>query len=200
MHKQGRRRRRPRGGPPLTSQFGIAVVAVLIASYLLLVFLVPVVLSAIVSYRSLPRTVGCPQCARETVALHRRALKLLGCALPRLRLHRRWCLHCGWEGFSRAPAAVLSPLLAPERPVPATALDVRSLRVDGRTWRVQLQCWRDVRRCYGRLVFIEPNGRPLADGLQAFSGATQFEVLGQALSIPDRTLASRLRQLLIAES
>lgn len=175
--------------------------AVLIASYLLLVFLVPVVLSAVVSYRALPRTANCPLCAGDTLVVRRSWLRFLARLAPRARLQRRWCLKCGWEGLTRAePRRAPAPVEAGTRAEPATALDLRSLRVDGRTWRVQLQCWRDVQRCYGRLVFIEPTGRPWADGVQSFSGATQFEVLGQALSVPDRTLASRLRQLLIAES
>lgn len=178
---------------------------VLISSYLLLVFLIPVVLSAVVSYRALPRGVGCPQCGRDTVALQRRVLTVLLRAVARGGLSRRWCLHCGWEGFSRRSRETQPPPLvmaAPAASVTAedTSLDLRSLRVDGRTWRVQLQCWRDQRKCYGRLVFIEPTGRSWADELQAFSGTTQFEVLGQALSVPDRALANRLRQLLIAES
>lgn len=174
---------------------------VLITSYLLLVFLIPVVLSAVVSYRALPRGAGCPQCGRETEALHRRWLSLLLRLSPRGGVSRRWCLHCGWEGLSRGRRETQPPPLIMPAPAPAdTALDLRSLRVDGRTWRVQLQCWRDQRQCYGRLVFIEPTGRTWADVLQAFSGTTQFEVLGQALSVPDRTLANRLRQLLMAES
>lgn len=173
----------------------------LIASYLLLVFLVPVVLSAVVSYRALPRTADCPLCAGDTLVVRRPWFRLLSRVLPRARLQRRWCMKCGWEGLARAaPRPAPAPVEAATRAEPPTALDLRALRVDGRTWRVQLQCWRDVQRCYGRLVFIEPSGRPWADGVQAFSGATQFEVLGQALSVPDRTLASRLRQLLIAES
>jgi len=64
---------------------------------------------------------------------------------------------------------------------------------------VQLQCWRDARQCYGRLLFIDMSGRPWPDGQQAFSASTQLEVLGQALSIPDRALTSRLRQLITAD-
>jgi hypothetical protein len=47
-------------------------------------------------------------------------------------------------------------------------------------------------------VFVDASGRPWPDALQAFSARTQLEVLGQALSIPDRALASRLRQLITA--
>ena len=209
---------RSAGGPPRDSWSDRATVVVLISAYLVLVFLVPVLLSLVVSYRSLPQGAVCGQCARAAVPLQRRWLRQLS-RLPGVGLERRWCLHCGWEGVTRSrPLTQLRVTLAPrpepgprrdqasERvpvtPVPpdGTALDVRSLRVDGRTWRVQLQCWREQRSCYGRLVFIEPTGRSWADVVQSFSGATQFEVLGQALSMPDRLLATRLRQLLIAES
>ena len=78
-------------------------------------------------------------------------------------------------------------------------LEVRSLRLDGRTWRVQLQCWEDAHQCHGRLVFVDVSGRPWPDAFQAFTARTQLGVLGQALSIPDRTLASRLRQLMTAD-
>lgn len=186
---------------------GGATVVVLISSYLVLVFLVPVLLSLVVSYRSLPHGPGCGQCAREAVPLQRRWLRRLSRVLPGVQLERRWCLHCGWEGITRSPSPTRLRLevtkaapagAAGAAPVSGTALDVRSLRLDGRTWRVQLQCWRDQRSCYGRLVFIEPTGRSWADLVQSFSGSTQTEVLGQALSVPDRLLASRLRQLLIA--
>lgn len=190
---------------------------VLISAYLVLVFLVPVLLSLVVSYRSLPRGAVCGQCTREAVPLQRRWLRQFSRLLPGIRLERRWCLHCGWEGITRSrsraqlrltverrPEATRHPeadALSAEPTAPGgTALDVRSLRVDGRTWRVQLQCWKDQLHCYGRLVFIEPTGRSWADVVQSFSGSTQFEVLGQALSMPDRLLATRLRQLLIAES
>jgi hypothetical protein len=177
-------------------------VATLIVSYLLLVFLVPLVFSAIVSYRALPRGHRCRQCAAESAAVTGRLHRLLG-RLGR-PVERRWCLQCGWEGYVRRPrperaAAPRSLKAWPGGRAAQLALDVRSLRVDGRLWRVQLQWWREPEWCRGRLVFIEPSGRLVRDGVQSFRGATQFEVLGQALSIPDRLLTTRLRQLLTTD-
>jgi len=163
--------------------------------------MVPVVVSAIVSYRGLPRTVACPNCTRDTALLRPRAGFLGRAVLRFLRLQRRWCLQCSWTGLIRktvAPAAV-AVATGDLKPGSAQLLDVRSLRLDGRTWRVQLQCWEEAHLCHGRLVFIDVSGRPWPDALQAFSARTQLEVLGQALSIPDRALASRLRQLIMAD-
>lgn len=177
---------------------------VLISTYLLLVFLVPVLLSAIVSLRALPRSTVCPLCSRDTVLLQARGGRPGGGVLRLLRLERRWCPPCGWGGLtrrttSRAAWPGMTPVAIAEERAAGQVLDVRSLRLDGRTWRVQLQCWQDARQCYGRLVFIDVTGRPWPDALQALSARTQLEVLGQALSITDRTLASRLRQLITAD-
>lgn len=201
-HKRGRRT--PLQGAQLRHQpqrwFPVAT---LIVSYLLLVFLVPLVFSAIVSYRALPRGHRCRQCAAESAAVTGRLHRLLG-RLGR-PLERRWCLQCGWEGYVRRPRPerATSPRFLNARPTGGRAaqlaLDVRSLRVDGRLWRVQLQWWREPEWCRGRLVFIEPSGRLVRDGVQSFRGATQFEVLGQALSIPDRLLTTRLRELLTTD-
>lgn len=175
-------------------------VALLIVSYLLLVLLLPLAISALAGYRGLPRGRACPQCAGATEPLLGRWRGRPRALARRAGVQRRWCLTCGWQGLVRA-----GPPAAPEpvRPSPGReavlALDVRSLRVDGRLWRVQLQSWRDPQSCHGRLVFIEPSGRLLHDRVEAFSGATQFEVLGQALSIPDRLLAGRVRRLLTSD-
>jgi hypothetical protein len=75
-------------------------------------------------------------------------------------------------------------------------LDVRTITIDGRSWRVLLQCWNQTKLCYGRLVFVEPTGRLWTDACEAFSGKTRFEVIGQALSVPDGLLTSRLRRIL----
>jgi hypothetical protein len=85
--------------------------------------------------------------------------------------------------------------VAPE-PVPAThTLDLRSLTVDGRPWRVMLQCWNQTGLFYGRLIFIAPSGRLWLDAVEAFAGSTHREVLGQASSLSDGLLTSRLRRL-----
>src|SRR5690606_5674398 len=74
-------------------------------------------------------------------------------------------------------------------------LDVRSLDVDGTAWRVMLQCWGNTGLFYGRLVFVAPSGRLWLDAVQSFSGTNQNDVLGQALSLPEVLLESRLRRL-----
>ncbi|HEX6307026.1 MAG TPA: hypothetical protein VFZ69_02495 [Longimicrobiales bacterium] len=178
---------------------------VLIASYLLLVFVLPVALSAIVSYRALPLGRRCPHCGSDTIPLLARPLRFLS-ALRRTRLEKRWCYGCGWEGITRVstPAPTPAPTPAqPPAPRPVAAplpratqtLDVRSLHVDGAAWRVMLQCWGNTGVFYGRLVFVAPTGRLWLDAVQSFRGADQHEVLGQALSLPEGLLENRLRRL-----
>lgn len=76
-------------------------VLVLIASYLLLVFVLPVALSLLVSYRSLHKGNDCPHCRGDTIRLEAPRLDLATRLNPFSSLHRRWCLCCGWEGTSR---------------------------------------------------------------------------------------------------
>lgn len=73
-------------------------------------------------------------------------------------------------------------------------MDVRSLTVDGIAWRVRLECWGRSGTCWGRLVFVEPSGRLWLD-VRPLRGRTDRDVLGQALSLPEDLLASRLRAL-----
>ena len=175
----------------------------LLASYLVAVFLIPLVLSAVVSHRSLPLGRSCPQCAGETIPIQIRSLRRLGRLRRRLGVERRWCLECGWLGLVRPPVHPIRPA-TPGRALPSyrydagftETLDVRTISIDGRTWRVLLQYWSQTRLCYGRLVFVEPTGRLWTDACEAFSGATRFEVIGQALSVPDGLLSSRLRRIL----
>jgi hypothetical protein len=180
-------------------------VAVLIASYLLLVFVLPILLSALVSYRALPTGRACTHCGAHTLQLVSRSLRLASALHPRTRLERRWCLECGWEGTARV--AVLTrhdltrgkatPTMQTVKAVQRTTqtLDVRSLEVDGAPWRVMLQCWGNTGVFYGRLVFVAPSGRLWLDAVESFSGSNQLDVLGQALSLPEVLLESRLRRL-----
>lgn len=178
-------------------------VAVLITSYLLLVFVLPVALSAIVSYRALPRSRACPQCGTHTLQLVSRWLRLASALHPRGQLQRRWCMECGWEGCVRAPTLgrrrddVALRRVRPAEAVRRTTqtLDVCSLDVDGTAWRVMLQCWGKTGVFYGRLVFVAPTGRLWLDAVESFSGSNQLDVLGQALSLPEGLLESRLRRL-----
>ena len=178
---------------------------VLIGSYLLLVFVLPVALSAVVSYRALPVGRRCPHCGADTIQLLAHPLRLASALHPRAQLHRRWGLECGWEGTARVPPErmVVARRASSARPRPHPAaiqrstqtLDVRSLDVDGTAWRVMLQCWGNPGLFYGRLVFVAPSGRLWLDAVQSFSGSNQHEVLGQALSLPEGLLENRLRRL-----
>ncbi|HEX2166222.1 MAG TPA: hypothetical protein VHG09_03190 [Longimicrobiales bacterium] len=176
--------------------------AVLIASYLLLVFVLPLALSAIVSYRALPKCRDCPHCGVSTLRLLSRPLRMASRLHPRSELHRRWCMECGWEGAARVPR-VRRRRKDAEGPVQTVTtvrratqtLDVRSLDVDGAPWRVMLQCWGNTGVFYGRLVFVGPSGRLWLDAVESFSGSNQSDVLGQALSLPEPLLESRLRRL-----
>ena len=179
-------------------------VAVLIASYLVLVLVLPILLSAIVSYRALPHGRDCPHCTARTIRLASRPLRIASRLHPRTDVQRRWCIGCGWEGMARVDERTAHHIAYnPARSVQAThavkrstqTLDVRSLDVDGTAWRVMLQCWGNTGVFYGRLVFVAPSGRLWLDAVESFSGSNQSDVLGQALSLPEGLLESRLRRL-----
>lgn len=175
---------------------------VLLSSYLVLVFVLPVALSAAVSYRALPDGRACPYCRADTVRLLAPGLRLLDRLNPFSSVQRRWCMECGWEGMSRVarrgappdPAATPPRLPVAEQPSTQT-LNVRSLDVDGAPWRVMLQCWNRTGLFYGRFVFVAPSGRLWLGAVEPFHGASEREVLGQALSLPERQLERRLRRL-----
>lgn len=173
---------------------------VLIVSYLLIVFVVPIALSLIVSFRALPMGRRCVQCGSETIRIRARHLNALSVNRAGFDLHRRWCSGCGWEGVTRVPvehashAHLTSPAGADKRATTQT-LDVRSVIVDGRPFRVMLQCWHQTGYYYGRFVFVGPSGRLWLDAVEAFSGSNQTEILGQALSLPQGLLEHRLRRL-----
>jgi hypothetical protein len=201
----------PLGQRERRNQRSVCNVLVLIGSYLLLVFVLPVALSVLVSYRALPHGRECPQCRGDTIRLQAPHLRLVAALNPFSALHRRWCLCCGWEGTARLPrerpGTPRTPR-TPTGPVPARSgtadatrpaatqtLDVRSLEVDGTPWRVMLQCWGGTGEYYGRFVFVGPTGRLWLDVVESFSGRTEHDVLGQALSLPPGLLEHRLRRL-----
>jgi hypothetical protein len=192
----------------------------LIGSYLLLVFVLPAALSVAVSYRGLPVGVSCPRCNGDTLQLLSLALRRVSRFLPGT-VQRRWCLSCGWEGTVRVSPRLLrrrgqesrlqpptpaaeagtrepargAPLHSEPARTTTQTLDVRSLTLNGTAWRVMLQCWSSTGQFYGRFVFVAPTGRLWLDPVQAFTGTSENEVLGQALALPDGLLARRLHRL-----
>jgi hypothetical protein len=166
----------------------------LIASYLVLVLVLPAVLSVVVSYRAVPVGRACAHCGGDTIVLMHRWLRAVSRMNPLSTLQRRWCLECGWEGTVRLPRRRLRPAARRARARPTHTLELRWLTLEGRPWRVLLQYWHRTGRCYGRLVFIGPSGRRWLDAVGAFSGSSRRDVVGQALELPDGLLATRLRR------
>jgi hypothetical protein len=188
----------------------------LIATYLVLVFVLPATVTALVSYRALSRGRDCPACGGDTLLLMAPALRRFAEVVPWAGLERRWCLCCGWEGTVRTGdpdrdtrwyAGRIARALPSERdagnagprgaPVGGgtQTLDVRSLTMDGTAWRVMLQCRHGEGGCYGRFVFVSPSGRLWLDPMDSLSAPTEDDLVGQARSLPDRLLARRLRRL-----
>lgn len=183
--------------------------SLLIALYLTLVIALPLALSVVVSYRTLPRTPHCPLCGKETFHIRSRLLNALSCILRNQELQKRWCATCLWEGTIRIPrplpvnplpqpvAETASGSRAPTVPGPSgEAISLRDLEIDGLSWRVLLQCWYDTGQWFGRLLFIAPSGRLWIDTVDPIRGSSSGEVMGKALALPDRTLACRLRELI----
>lgn len=167
--------------------------------YLALVFAVPLVLSGAVGWRGLPRGRRCPECAADSVPLRMRGVQMLSALLPGTVLQRRWCIRCGWSGFTRVPRARLPKsggrgVSAPARAATKT-LSIRSLAVNGEPYQVLLQCWQQAGYHFGRLVFIDPAGRLWLDSVQPIGGLTADDVVRQARGIPDLLLTSRVRLL-----
>jgi hypothetical protein len=183
----------------------------LIALYLILVIALPLTLSGVVSYRTLPRTTKCPLCGEDTLRLRSRWLNGLSRLLRHQELQSRWCAACLWEGAIRLPRQKhRAPSGQPSAPAhlerrssiavgpgqSGEAISLRDIEIDGLSWRVLLQCWHDADRWYGRLLFIAPTGRLWVDTVQPMSGISSREVMGKALALPDPVLAYRLRELI----
>lgn len=172
---------------------------ILVSAYLVVVLVLPLALSAAVRLRSLPRGRRCPRCGGGTVRLQSSGLRRISRLVPG-ELQRRWCMTCRWEGATRiapatiAPGSVRTVAIAGEATAVTRVMDVRSLQVDGTAWRVRLECWGNRGTCWGRLVFVEPSGRLWLD-IQPLRGRSDRDVLGQALSLPEDLLTSRLRTL-----
>jgi hypothetical protein len=67
-------------------------------------WLIPLLLLLLVGYVWMPRGKTCPCCGEETLRLRCAWLHAL-----RDRVHLRWCLECGWEGFTRSGVGRRAP-------------------------------------------------------------------------------------------
>jgi hypothetical protein len=178
-----------------------STVAILFTIYLFIVVALPVALGVAVSYRSLCRSTNCPLCGSETVQLDSRLGRFLARLWLRNSIQRRWCVRCGWEGFARLGRR--SALTVSEFNVPAPARPsagcrtepVRTLRLGDVQWRVLLQCWQDQGWYFGQLIFLGPGGHLQRDPLHPLTGPTRRDVFEQALSLSDRLLTYRLKDL-----
>jgi hypothetical protein len=166
----------------------------LFATYLVLVIALPVLLSAAIGYRSLPRGHACPNCTQETLPVLSHGIRVLRRVYPQLNLQRRWCPVCTWDGWARATQHSLAPIttMATMR----QTQPLRTLQLGGRSWSVMLEYWQEKGRAYGRLLFVGPSGRLWCDPLAAFHGHSQQHVLEQALALSDRLLTYRLREVI----
>jgi hypothetical protein len=169
----------------------------LFALYLILVIALPVVLSAALGYRALPRGRSCPSCSQETLQVVSPGIRILSKVVPKLTLQRRWCPTCAWDGYTRelslrpAPALVVASTVGARQTQP-----VRTLELGGRSWHVMLEYWRERGRFYGRLLFVGPSGKLWCDPLAAFHGTSHHDVMAQALALSDRLLTYRLREVI----
>jgi hypothetical protein len=168
----------------------------LFTTYLVLVIALPVMLSAAIGYRSLPRGHACPNCTQETLPLLSHSLRFFRKFYPHLNLQRRWCPVCTWDGWARSTEHTLVPISAASGSTVRQTQPLRTLQLGGRSWSVMLEHWRERGRCYGRLLFVGPSGRLWCDPLAAFHGHTQRDVLEQALALSDRLLTYRLREVI----
>lgn len=164
---------------------------VIAASYLLLVIGLPIGVTLLGRYRSLPTGPLCPRCLGETFWIQ-------GPLLGRLRLRsrpvlqRRWCPECRWVGLARPEVA------KPERAgrPAATTVDLRAMQLNGSAVRVLLRCRPESRTWHGRLIFVTAQGESRSEDVEAFHGSSVSDVLAQALALPEHSLARRLRQAL----
>ena len=168
----------------------------LLGLYFLFVIALPLALGSYVLYNGLPRTRRCPSCAEDTVRLQSRVHDVARRMMGR-EIQSRWCMRCGWRGTARlGPLPAVAPVAA--TPIPAVRgpdrVDLRPLQVDGHRWRVMVECWAEDGRWLARLVFVAPGGQVRADE-RSLEGASVLEVISQAFSLPEQTLAGRLRSL-----
>lgn len=167
----------------------------LFALYLVIVIALPIALSALIGLRSMPYGSACPNCTHDTFPLVSAPLRLAQRIYRGFSIQRRWCPACEWDGYARAGVATRRAN-SPLEPAPRRTQELRTIELGGRPWNVMLESWREQGRVYGRLQFVGPSGKLWCDPTAAFSAATQDEVLSQALSLSDRLLAYRLKEVI----
>jgi hypothetical protein len=172
----------------------------MLALYLFTMIALPTALCSFIVFNTLERSRRCPTCADETLRLRSRPHRLLSLVFRSSELHLRWCLTCGWRGTARIQRAPI-PIRQAGRRAPtlrdqaaADHVDIRRLDIDGRPWKVMVQCWAEEGRWIGRLLFIGPDGHARMEEQSSIEGGSALEVLSSALSIPDQTLAGRIRR------
>ena len=166
----------------------------LFAIYLVLVIALPIALSSVIGFRSLPQGKCCPNCAQETLPLLSHAVRAAQRMYSGFSLQRRWCPSCEWDGFARM--GIHPPITLVIESGAHNSEPVRTLELGGRAWTVMLESWREKGRYYGRLTFVAPSGKKWSDPLAAFNGQSSHDVLDQALALSDRLLAYRLREVI----
>lgn len=169
-----------------------------LALYFLVVVVLPAALGIYVGLHGTQRSRQCPCCSDETLRLRSRIHSLVSLPLRSTDMQLRWCLGCGWRGTVRvrrapAPVPTARPRTGGQSDGP-DRVDIRRLEIDGRSWKVMVQCWAEGGRWVGRLLFVGPDGRACTDEDSTLEGGSAIDVLSTALSIPEQTLAGRIRR------
>lgn len=172
----------------------------LLALYFIVVIALPMALGIYVVVNGMQRSRMCPTCAEETLRLRSRPHRLVSALMPASEVQRRWCLTCGWHGTARlrrgpVPGRRSDSAHLPRWPGHQTErVDIRRLDIDGLPWKVTVQCWAEEGRWVGRFLFVGPDGRACMEEDSSLEGGSAIEVLSSALSIPEQTLAGRIRR------
>lgn len=171
----------------------------LLGLYLAFVVALPLALGLVIVWKGMPRSRRCPACTGETLRLRAPLHSFATRLLRRAELHARWCPSCEWQGTVRlfrtrplSSPAVAAPVAEADRS--QDGLDIRRIEIDGDSWRVRLQCWQSEREWVGRLSFLGPDGQLWREDGFSLQGRTPAEVLARALTIPERSLAGRIRK------
>lgn len=178
----------------------------LLALYFFVVIALPLALGIYVALNGVQRSRVCPTCADDTLLVRSRIHGLVSTLALQHDVQRRWCLRCGWQGTARLPRPPAPPRRRERRPRPPARsprsarepardrVDIRRLEIDGSPWQVMVQCWAEEGRWVGRFLFVGPDGRACMEEGFSLEGGSAIEVLSSALSVPEKTLAGRLRR------